>query len=349
MLYDIKQNPNRCGAQKTVIRQLTSLLGRTEDEIDPESAGRLLCFAYPEWIAQKRSGNSSSYRLAGGRAGELAPDDPLRGEEFLAVAQLGGNREKDLRIHLAAPVDKNELEQDFADQLTLQNALDFDPDSGKVSAREELRLDNLILSSKAIPPPPGTAGKAVLAAALRRQHILPPENFKKANQLIARIRFANTSDPEAGFPDWGEENYPALLEKLTDGFLDQVRSIPDLLKLNWDALFEYALTQEQIRDLNKLYPEFFVTKRGYKIRIDYSGPAPTAAVRIQELYGVTVHPVIGRNKIPLRLELLSPARRPVQITMDLPGFWTGSWSLVRRDMRGRYPKHDWPEHPELES
>ncbi len=347
LLYDIRKSPSNM--QKTVILQLKSLLGNTHDEVDPESAGRLLSFAYPEWIAQKRGGNTSSYRLAGGRAGELSPDDPLRGQEFLAVAILGGNKEKDARIHLAAPVDKDELEQDFSELLSLQNSLDFDPDSGKVSAKEELHLDHLILSSKPVPPPPGTAGKAVLAAAIKRQNVLPPENFKKANQLLARVRFAYNSDPEAGFPDWSEENYSAVLEKLTDGFLDSVRSISDLLKLNWDSIFEYALSMEQMHSLNKLYPEFFVTKRGYKIRIDYSGPVPTAAVRIQELYGVTVHPVIGRNKIPLRLELLSPARRPVQITMDLPGFWQGSWSLVRRDMRGRYPKHDWPEHPELEN
>ena len=343
LLYDLKRNPSHI--QKTVMHQLTALLGHSDDEIDPESAGRLLCFAYPEWIAQKRGGNTSSYRLAGGRAGELSPDDPLRGQEFLAVAVLGGNREKDARIHLAAPVDKDELEQDFAELLSLQNSLDFDPDNGKVSAREELHLDNLVLSSKPIPPPPGTAGKAVLAAAIKRQNILPPENFKKANQLLARVRFACSSDPGAGFPDWSEENYPAVLEKLTEGFLDPVRSIPDLLKLNWDSIFEYALSMEQMHNLNKLYPEFFVTKRGYKIRIDYSGPVPTAAVRIQELYGVTVHPVIGRNKIPLRLELLSPARRPVQITMDLPGFWQGSWKLVRAEMRSRYPKHFWPESP----
>lgn len=347
LLYDFKRSASNM--QKTVMRQLTALLGNTPDEVDPESAGRLLAFAYPEWIAQKRSGNTSSYRLSGGRAGELPPDSPLRGQDFLAVALLGGNREKDARIHLAAPVDKDELEQDFSDLLSLQNSLDFDPDTGKISAREELRLDQLILFSKPIPPPPGTAGKAVLAAAVRRQNILPPENFKKANQLLARVRFAYNSDPEAGFPDWNEENYPALLEKMTEGYLDSVRSIPDLLKLDWDSIFEYALTMEQKNNLNKLYPEFFVTRRGYKIRIDYSGSVPTAAVRIQELYGVTVHPVIGRNKIPLRLELLSPARRPVQITMDLPGFWQGSWSLVRRDMRGRYPKHDWPEHPELET
>lgn len=347
LLYDIRRNASHI--QKTVMRQLTALLGQTHDEITPESAGRLLCFAYPEWIAQKRSGNTSSYRLAGGRAGELSPDDSLLGQEFLAVAVLGGNREKDARIHLASPVDKEELELDFSERLSLQNSLDFDPDTGKVSAKEELHLDNLVLSSKPIPPPPGTAGKAVLASAVKRQNVLPPENFKKANQLLARVRFAYNSDPEAGFPDWRKENYSAVLEKLTAGFLDSVRSISDLLKLNWDSIFEYALSMEQMHSLNKLYPEFFVTKRGYKIRIDYSGPVPTAAVRIQELYGVTVHPVIGRNKIPLRLELLSPARRPVQITMDLPGFWQGSWSLVRRDMRGRYPKHDWPEHPELET
>ena len=172
---------------------------------------------------------------------------------------------------------------------------------------------------------------------------------KKANQLIDRVRYALKADPGIALPDWRMENWPRVLEEITRGWLDNVRSIPDLLKLNWDALVAYALSQEQTALLNKLYPEFFVTKRGYKIRIDYGGETPSAAVRIQELYGVTVHPCIGRKQLPLRLELLSPARRPVQITMDLPGFWKGSWTLVRKDMRGRYPKHDWPEHPEAEN
>ena len=348
-LREFQKNPGRFGMQQTVFRQLHSLMSVPAGAIEPEKAGGLLAFAYPEWIAKRQGGQSCSYRLAGGHAGVLDQEDPLRTEPFLAVASLSASASENARIRLAAPLDKQLLEEEFGAFFFKNVSLDFDPGTGKVSAVEELRFDAIVLSSRSVAPPPGTLGKAVLEAAVRRKNILPPENFKKANQLIDRVRYALKADPGIALPDWRMENWPRVLEEITRGWLDNVRSIPDLLKLNWDALVAYALSQEQTALLNKLYPEFFVTKRGYKIRIDYGGETPSAAVRIQELYGVTVHPCIGRKQLPLRLELLSPARRPVQITMDLPGFWKGSWTLVRKDMRGRYPKHDWPEHPEAEN
>ena len=345
VLLDMERRPGRYAVQDQIRRQLLSLMKSPAGEIDASSAGRLISFAFPEWIAQRRETDSCCYRMAGGRAGELSPDDPLRGSEFLAVAVLGGGASR-TRILAAAPLDREVLERDLADGLTRQVNVEFDPDSGRVSAREELRLGALILSSHPVSPPAGTQGRAVLAAAVRRRIELPPPDCRSAAQLVDRVRFAVRSDPGIALPDWRGEHWPDVLSELAEGFLDPVRSLADLARLNWNTIVECGLSREQRLLLDRLYPEFFVTPRGYRVRIDYSGSTPTAAVRIQELYGLDVHPVIGRRHLPLRLELLSPARRPVQVTMDLPGFWRGSWSLVRRDMRGRYPKHDWPEHPE---
>lgn len=345
VLVDMRRRPGRYAVQDKVRRQLLALMRAKEGETDVSAAGRLISFAFPEWIAQRRDAGSCLYRMAGGRAAELSCDDPLRGSEFLAVAVLGGGAAR-TRIFSAAPLDREVLEQDFADGLTRRIGVDFDPDSGRVSAREELRLGALILSSHPVSPPAGTQGRAVLSAAVRRRIELPPPDCRNAGQLVDRVRFAVQSDPEISLPDWSADHWPEALFELTEGYLDPVRSLADLARLDWDSIVGYGLSREQRALLDRLYPEFFVTPRGYKVRIDYSGSTPTAAVRLQELYGLDVHPAIGRRRLPLRLELLSPARRPVQVTMDLPGFWRGSWSLVRRDMRGRYPKHDWPEHPE---
>ena len=175
---------------------------------------------------------------------------------------------------------------------------------------------------------------------------MPPEKAKAANQLLNRVRFAIRSGDDSNLPDWAEGNWINILEQLTSGWLDNVKNLNDLEKLNWDAIVEYGLSREQHNFLDSIYPEFFATPHGRKIRIDYSGETPSVSARIQELYGLDTHPKTGSRKIPLRLELLSPAQRPVQITCDLPGFWRGSWDLVRKDMRSRYPKHNWPEHPE---
>ena len=344
LLTDMVRNPGRWHACKEVMRQLHFLPGVRKGAICPESAGKLIACAYPEWIGMRR-GDSVCYRLAGGRAGELDPDDPLRASAFIAVAALGGSSGRNARIYLAAPLEREELEEAYSGQFELACRVEFDPDSGKASAFEELKFDELVLESRPVSPPPGMLGNAVLEAALKRKIVLPPEHCKNAVQLIDRVRFALSSDPDSGLPDWSSGNWDEVIRQNTGHLLEQVRSLADLLKADWNSVFEYALTREQHALLDRLYPEFFVSPKGHKFRIDYAGGQPTVSLRVQELYGVRNHPVIGRNRIPLRLELLSPAQRPVQVTLDLPGFWSGSWNLVRKDMRGRYPKHDWPENP----
>jgi len=345
LLTGLERHPGNFFLQSRVFSQLLALMGAPRRPVDPASAGRLISFAFPEWIAQRREPDSCLYRMAGGRSGELLPDDPLRGSEFLAVALLGGGADR-TRILLAAPLEREILEEDLSEELSRTVGVDFDPDSGRVTAKEELRLGALVLKTRPVSPPPGALGRAVLAAALRRRIQLPPPGCRAAGQLIDRVRFARKNDPGTDLPDWSADHWEDALPDLLEGYLAPVRSLNDLARLDWDRIISCGLSREQRALLDRFCPEFFVTPRGYRVRIDYAGEAPTAAVRIQELYGMTVHPVIGRQRLPLRLELLSPARRPVQVTVDLPGFWRGSWSLVRRDMRGRYPKHDWPEHPD---
>ena len=141
------------------------------------------------------------------------------------------------------------------------------------------------------------------------------------------------------------ENTEDLLLTAAAALPDDLTSLNELKKVNWHTALRSTLDYSILNELDRLYPESFTAPTGMKFPVDYSGEQPTLAITIQQLYGVTIHPVAGKNRIPLRIELLSPARRPVQITCDLPGFWQGSWKLVRSEMRARYPKHEWPEDP----
>ena len=159
------------------------------------------------------------------------------------------------------------------------------------------------------------------------------------------MRFARRNGDDA-LPDWEEENFKLLLPEIAAPFLTQVKNFNTLKQLNWLEILRSALDYNTLSVLNSTCPDKYLTPADTEIAIDYSGEQPTLQVPLQQLYGETIHPCVGKNRLPLRLELLSPARRPVQITCDLPGFWRGSWNLVRTEMRSRYPKHDWPDHPE---
>ncbi len=169
---------------------------------------------------------------------------------------------------------------------------------------------------------------------------LPPPEAEGACALALRLGFAARMEPDR-YPAPGREAIAAVLPS----FLGTVRALADLRRLDWRRILESFAGFETLRELDRDYPERFTTPAGASHRIDYSGEQPTLSARVQEFYGVRLHPTVGRRRLPLRIELLSPALRPVQVTTDLPGFWSGSWQLVRKEMRGRYPKHFWPENP----
>lgn len=344
ILHDYYRHPEHFPAVRQSCRRLRDFFRCPEFDGDDSGAGVLLGCAYPEYVGKARSRHGVVYQLSGGRTAEIREDDELRKEEFLAIAGVSMGAGKAAHVQAAAPLTLEELTGLFEDRFTEHEELEFDADSGRVSGSRESRFGALVISSSSFVPDGTLTGKAVLSGALKRKLELFPAG-SAAHRLLCRVRFAGKNGDET-MPDWSSENFNRILLELSEPFLAGVKDFNALLRLNWLEILKSGLDYFQINTLNKLYPDKYLTPAGTEIAIDYSGEQPTLQVPIQQLYGETVHPAVGRNQLPLRLELLSPARRPVQITCDLPGFWQGSWSLVRSEMRSRYPKHDWPEHPE---
>lgn len=335
------RHPGSYHIQQTIINRLLK-----EFPPAPESAqsdpGVLIAIAFPEWIARNRTDNGTNFQLANGSAAVLQEHDFLRREEFLAVARLSGSAGADSNIRLALPIAQSTLEKFFSGRITEKCATYFDPAVEKVVSFMERCLDKLPISRRNCPVPRETIVPALLKEAARRAIPLPPADDKRGSALAARLRFAGSCGMDE-VPDLTD--IYAFLSEITAYFPDNVNTLNDLKKVNYFDLFRSAIDFNTLAEVDRLCPEFFIAPSGHKFPIDYSGDQPSAGVIIQELYPVRQHPTVGRKRIPLRLELLSPARRPVQITGDLPGFWQGSWKLVRAEMRSRYPKHFWPESP----
>ena len=344
IIGSFRKNPARFPVVGQSYRRLREYFHAPEFDGDDSEAGILIASAYPEYVGRARSLHSTCYQLAGGRTAVIGDDDTLRKEEFLAIAGLSMVSGNTAPVQLAAPLDVAGINELFSEKFTESEELEFDAASGRVSGIRYRKFGSLIISSSAFVPDAALTGQAVLVGALKRKlEIIVPGS--SAHRLFCRVCFAHKNGDE-NFPDWEGENFFKVLPELSAPFLCGVRDFNMLGKLNWLEILKSALDYTQLEMLNKLYPDKYLTPAGQEIPIDYSGEQPTLQVPVQQLYGEKIHPCVGRNRLPLRLELLSPARRPVQITCDLPGFWRGSWSLVRTEMRSRYPKHDWPEHPE---
>jgi len=341
-----RTRPDRFPRRRELRRRLAALFPGIRNSSD-DAEGRLLAAAFPEWVGKRRGEHDTVYRLAGGGAAELDPGDDLRREEFLAVARLDTAGGPNGRIRLAAPLRRTDAEELFADAITEKLRIDFDPAAERAGAWKERRLGAILLSSTPVPAPPEELARAVCRAALDRGIALPPPGpADPARRLLDRMRFALKRQPER-FANRGfsPETEPELFERIASG--SRVRTFADLDRVPWLEGLRRELGHALLADLDRAAPAVWRIPGGRELRIDYSGELPTVAVRAQELYGIDRHP--SAAGMPLRIELLSPALRPVQIVTDLPGFWRGTWSLVRKEMRGRYPKHDWPEHPESAS
>ncbi len=337
----MRSRPGEFRTQLAIRRQLLDLFHESYRELDVESAGVVAALGHPDWIGRARGRHSRFYLLASGSGAALAESDDLRSHEFLAVARLGGTDSQEPSVQLAAPIGADEIELLFSDRVECKVEVEYDPEKERAFARENRKLGALPLGSSPVEPPPaGALGAAVLRAALDRGIELPPPEAEAARGLAVRLGFAAKQEPD---------RYPAptreALSAAAEPFLGNVRALSDLRRLDWKTVLESLAGYETLRELDRDYPERFTTPAGSSHRIDYSGETPTLSARVQEFYGVRRHPAVGRKQLPLRVELLSPAHRPVQVTTDLPGFWTGNWPLVQKEMRGRYPKHFWPDRP----
>ena len=306
--------------------------------IDP---GLLLAEAYPERIAKAR-GKPGEFRLASGRGVFLEPTDALARETWLAVGELGGGAARD-RILLAAPLEEAMLAEAFADRLETEERIETDP-RGKVRAVRLKKLGELVIEERTLADAPASLIEQTLLDQVRAGGLSRLAWGERAGRLRARLAFLRGLDP--AWPDLSDE---ALLESLDTWLAPHLAGRTNLAKID-DATLEQSMADlvpwELRRRLDADAPERFEAPTGSRFLIDYAADGgPRIDVRVQELFGLATHPTVGGGRTPLTLALLSPGHKPVQMTKDLSGFWKGSWADVRRDMRGRYPRHPWPEDP----
>lgn len=305
-------------------------------------AGRVLALAYPDRVAQRRRGPAPRFLQRNGTGVFVAPDDPLGIEPFLVVAESDG-RAPESRVFLAAPLSLDDVEHDFTAQVTTEERIEWSDETG-VRAHRLRRLGAITLAEQRLDTPDPAMVAAALAAEARRRGLGLLPWTERARRLRERLAFLHELD--SSWPDVADEVLAApLFERLVHQ-LGTVRSAADLRRVDvHDALLGLLPWPQRAR-LDELAPTHFTAPTGARHAIDYVDPqAPSVSVRLQELFGLTDTPRVGGGRIPLTLRLLSPAQRPVQVTRDLAGFWRASYFDVRKDLRARYPKHEWPDDP----
>ena len=302
--------------------------------VDP---GPALALAYPDRIAMRRPGDEPRYLLSGGRGAVMHAADPLAGQPFLVAADLDGGG-RDARIRLAAAITEDDIRDLFADRIKIVRTCTWSRRDGAVHARDTTRLGALSLSDRTWPDAPDATIAAAMCDGIREIGL---GLSGKAALLRARVELVR--DGGDAFPNMTDAGLLDTLEHWLAPFLGGVRTAADWRRFDPAPALRAMLDWERTQALDRAAPATWKSPLGRHIAIDYSGEAPEIALRLQEMFGTTTHPRVGRT--PLRVTLLSPAGRPVQVTTDIPGFWATSYADVRRDMRGRYPRHPWPEDP----
>ena len=308
------------------------------------SVGSILALAYPDRIAKSRGGRSGAFLLANGRGGLVDPASALACETFLAVAELTGAAGAS-RILLAAPLTRAEIEARFADRIEEREAVTFDTDSASLRARRSRRLGVLVLAEQLKPVAPNAENAKQLAEGIAALGIGKLPWSKAQMQLRNRVSFLRRSEG-AEWPDLSDNTLARTVAEWLAPFLTGKTALAQIgaddLAAALDALIPWNLRHR----LDAEAPTHFTASTGSAVPIDYDAEqGPTISIRVQELFGLATHPSIAGGRVPLVIELLSPAHRPVQVTRDLPGFWRGSYKDVKTEMRGRYPKHPWPDDP----
>ena len=320
------------------IRAEAARLRRTAPADRRLSPGALAALAYPDRIGLRRKGDAPRWLLSGGRGAAMDPGLPLSHERLIVVTDLDGDA-REARIRQAAPLAEDEFELLFADRITTALVCEWNSREGRIAARRQRHFGALVLDDAPWPDAPAEA-RAIAALQALRENGLPWT--AAAVRLRTRARLARRDG--ADIPDIGDQALLAGPDWLLP-WLDGVRTLADLRALDLTEALRLHLGHACLQDLDRLFPPHFETPLGRRIAIDYDGETPAIALRLQEVFGVTRHPTVGPKATPLRITLLSPGGKPVQVTADLPGFWANSYGDVRRDMRGRYPRHPWPEDP----
>ncbi|MTI10798.1 ATP-dependent helicase HrpB [Curvivirga aplysinae] len=310
--------------------------------------GLLLSLAYPDRIALLRKPKESRYQMSNGRGASLEETDKLHGNACLCIADLSGEG-RDSKIRMAAPISVISLKEFYKDSLEEGSFATWDKRTRSILARKQTRLGKLILSDETSNDLPNDQIEAAIYIGIRDLGLRALPWHKESKSLLARMRCAHFLDKQ-NWPDVSDETLLSSLEEWLSPYLspllNSVRKLEDLASLDLTSILLSLLDWSQQQELDKFIPSHWQVPSGSRIRIDYENmEAPVLAVKLQEMFGATETPVVGNGKLPLTLHLLSPAQRPLQVTQNLVSFWSDSYHAVKAEMKGRYPKHPWPDDP----
>lgn len=355
-----EQHSRRSGSSlqrvKQSARQYRSLLrGKvSKPVIEPEHprwVGCLLTFAYPDRIGLQRRSSASEYRLSNGRAAVFSEPDNLAKNEWLVVADLGSRQgQREERIYLASDLDPALFDDVLSDLVRSIDEVDWDDKEGVLRAERQLKVGELVVSTTPLPNLDERACSLALVNLVRRKGIelLPwtPElrQWQARVELLRQLEIQN-SQAGSKWPDLSDASLLATLEEWLTPYLGKVTRLSHFSQLDLSLIVRNLLPWPLPQELEAQAPQTIQVPSGSNIRIDYSQHPPILAVRLQELFGLSETPRIAQGKQLLTLHLLSPARRPVQVTQDLANFWRSTYSAVKKDLQGRYPKHYWPDDP----
>ncbi len=305
--------------------------------------GALLALAYPDRIGKLRAGGKGRYLLSGGKGAVMPEGDPLA-TPLIVAADLDGDI-REAKIRLATPLREGDLRQWYGDQLIETPLCEWSKRERMVVARQQLRLGAIALEDRRWQDPPEAAVAAAITEGIRDMGLDCLNWAAPARLLRARVEWLRARGEP--LPAMDDTALMADLESWLAPYLGRCRNRSDLGKLDLVAPLKARLGWEGEQVLDRLAPATIKAPTGTTLPVDYSVEPPMVSVRLQEMFGLTTHPTVGPDRLPLLIELLSPARRPVQTTADLPRFWQTSYTDVRKDMRGRYPRHPWPEDPSV--
>ncbi|WP_435607336.1 ATP-dependent helicase HrpB [Pseudomonas knackmussii] len=320
------------------------------DPDHPRWLGALLAFAYPDRVARQRREGGGEYRLANGRAAQFGEPDALMKEPWLVVADLGSRQgQREERIYLAAALDAALFDSVLAEQVSQRDELDWDEREGVLRAERQRKVGELVLSREALPGLDEEARSRALLGLVRRKGLELLAWTPELRQWQARVNLLRRLDLESkGESEWPDVSDAALLDSLEDWlqpYLGKVSRLSHFANLELASILHGVLPWPLPSRLDELAPRTLQVPSGSNIRLDYTEFPPVLAVRLQELFGLADTPRIANGRVAVKLHLLSPAQRPVQVTQDLANFWRSTYAEVKKDLKGRYPKHYWPDDP----
>jgi ATP-dependent helicase HrpB len=320
-------------------------VARDPDTVDPQAAGEVLALAYPDRVARQDPGNPRRYTLANGRGARLFDDSKLYGAPWIVASELRYD-ERDAMIQRGAPVDEAHLRAVDAGRFVRETELLFNDSTCALEAAEVERYGELVLARRRVPVPKDQAAATLLVHGIQRLGLdaLPWTDAQR--QWRTRVECLREWLPDAGLPDFSEHGLLARLDEWLGPWLEGITRVAELDAGKLGDALSAQLDHAQRRLLDEQAPAAIDVPSGRNLRLEYTpGQAPVLAVKLQEMFGAADTPRIARGRVAITLHLLSPAQRPIQVTQDLRGFWERTYPEVRRELKGRYPRHPWPDDP----